>query len=78
MILYSIFEKENYGKGWLGYNVMPRAPQAMFVQLLLSASLAAAVVLIPLMRRVVQKLWHQKQITWHAPMLAGDSNLIKQ
>ena len=71
MILDSIFEKENYGKGWLGYDVMPRASQAIFVELLVSASIATAVVLTPLMRRVVTKLWHDKEFTWHTPMLAG-------
>lgn len=76
MILDSIFERENYGKGWLGYNVMPRAPQAIFVELLVAASLAAAVVLIPMMRTVVQKLWHQRQITWQTPMLAGSCSTM--
>lgn len=71
MILDSIFEKENYGKGWLGYDVMPRASQAIFVELLVSASITTAVVLTPLMRRVATKLWHDKEFTWHTPMLAG-------
>lgn len=74
MILDSIFEMENYGKGWLGYDVMPRASQAMFVELLVAASIATAVVLTPLLRKVVKKLWHERQITWHTPMLAGENN----
>ena len=74
MILDSIFEKENYGKGWLGYDIMPRASQAIFVELLVAASIATAVVLTPLLRKVVKKLWNERHITWHTPMLAGESN----
>ena len=73
MILDSIYDKQNFGKGWLGYNVMARAPAAIFVQLLIAASLALALVLTPLTKKVVQKLWQQRQLTWHAPMFLGES-----
>lgn len=76
MILDSIFEKENYGKGWLGYDVMPRASQAMFVELLVSASIVTAVMLTPLLRKVVKKLWQDGEVTWHTPMLAGETALF--
>ena len=72
MILDSIYDKQNFGKGWLGYNVMARAPAAIFVQLLIAASLALALVLTPLTKKVVQKLWQQRQLTWHAPMFLGE------
>ena len=72
MILDSISDSQNFGKGWLGYNVMARAPAAVFVQLLISASLVLALVLTPLTKKLVQKLWRQREITWHAPMFLGE------
>ena len=71
MILDSIWDAENYGKGWLGYDIMPRAPTAVFVELLITASLVLALVLTPLTKKVVQKLWQQHEVTWHAPMFLG-------
>ncbi len=71
MILDTIYDSENYGKGWFGYNVMPRAPTAVFVELLTVVSLVMALVLTPLTKKVVQKLWRQREITWHAPMFVG-------
>ena len=71
MILDSIYESENFGKGWLGYNIMPRAPAAVFVELLICASLMAALVMTPLTKKLVQKLWQQRQITGHLPMFVG-------
>lgn len=73
MILDSIHDTQNYGKGWWGYDIMPRAPIAVFVELLVTASLVLALVLTPLTRRVVQKLWRQREVTWHAPMFLGDA-----
>lgn len=72
MILDSIYESENFGKGWLGYNIMPRAPTAVFVELLICASLVVALVMTPLTQKLVQKLWQQRQITGHAPMFIGE------
>lgn len=74
MILDSIYESENFGKGWLGYNIMPRAPTAVFVELLICASLVVAVVMTPLTQKLVQKLWQQRQITGHVPMFIGGSS----
>ena len=71
MILDSIYESENFGKGWLGYNIMPRAPTAVFVELLVCASLVVAFVMTPLTKQLVQKLWQQRQITGHVPMFVG-------
>ena len=71
MILDSIYESENFGKGWLGYNIMPRAPTAVFVELLICASLVVASVMTPLTKKLVQKLWQQRQITGHVPMFVG-------
>lgn len=73
MILDSIYDTQNFGKGWWGYNIMPRAPAAVFVELLVTASLVLALVLTPLTRRVVQKLWRQREVTWHAPMFVGNA-----
>ena len=69
MVLDSIWETENFGKGWLGYNIMPRAPTAVFVELLISASLVLALVMTPL----TKKLWQQRQLTCHVPMFVGES-----
>lgn len=77
MILDSIYETQNFGKGWWGYNIMPRAPAAVFVELLVTASLVMALVLTPLTRRVVQKLWHQREVTWHAPMFVGNAPVMQ-
>ncbi|KAL0035579.1 hypothetical protein WJX79_000184 [Trebouxia sp. C0005] len=71
MILDSIYETQNFGKGWWGYNIMPRAPAAVFVELLVTISLVLALVLTPLTQRVVQKLWRQRKVTWHTPMFVG-------
>ena len=71
MILDSIYESENFGKGWLGYNIMPRAPTAVFVELLICASLVVALVMTPLTKKLVQRLWQQRQITGHVPMFVG-------
>ena len=72
MILDSIYETENFGKGWLGYNIMPRAPTAVFVELLVSASLVLALVMTPLTKKMVQRLWHQRQLTCLAPLFVGE------
>lgn len=69
MVLDSIWETENFGKGWLGYNIMPRAPTAVFVELLVSASLVLALVMTPL----TKKLSQQRQLTCHVPILVGES-----
>lgn len=74
MILDSIYESENFGKGWLGYNIMPRAPAAVFVELLICASLVVALVMTPLTKKLVQRLWQQRQITGHVPMFVGESS----
>ena len=50
---------------------MPRAPTAVFVELLICASLVVALVMTPLTQKLVQKLWQQRQITGHAPMFIG-------
>ena len=71
MILDSIYESQNFGKGWLGYNIMPRAPTAVFVELLICISLVVASVMTPLTKKLVQKLWQQRQITGHVPMFVG-------
>ena len=73
MILDTIYDTQNFGKGWWGYNIMPRAPAAVFVELMVTASLVMALVLTPLTQRVVQKLWRQREVTWHAPMFVGNA-----
>lgn len=77
MILDSIYETQNFGKGWWGYNIMPRAPAAVFVELLVTISLVLALVLTPLTQRVVQKLWRQRKVTWHTPMFVGNPQSCK-
>ena len=71
MILDSIYESENLARGGWGTTSCPEPPTAVFVELLICASLLVALVMTPLTRKLVQKLWHQRQITGACAHVCG-------